>query len=284
MEPLTEISFVTRREDADALADALRDAGAPSPAVFIRPLCATALVCVYETEPARAARWLGAEFSSRALASRARRMASGEWTGFWKHHFRVRDVGKRFRVVPAWEKCPDRKRINLKLDPGLSFGTGNHFTTRFCLEALEGAFSLRPVRRLLDAGAGSGILSLAAWKLGARRIRAFDLDSACVKAFPKACRLNRVPVGAIRYTRENVLSFRSAAARYDLVLANILSHLLVAAAPRLWEATGWRLVLSGVREEEADEVADAYRALGAREIARDGDGQWCGIVLERCEK
>lgn len=281
MNSLTEISFVTRRDRAETLAAALRAAGAPEPAILIRPLCDTALVCVYETAPANAKKWLAPAFASQALAARARQMAAGEWTGFWKHHFRVQDIGERFRVVPVWEKCPDRKRINLRLDPGLSFGTGNHFTTRFCLEALESAFAAFPVRRVLDAGAGSGILSLAAWKLGARQIRAFDLDPACVREFPRACRLNRVPVAAIRFREENVLSFRPAAAPYDVVLANILSHLLIAAAPRLWAATGRRLILSGVREEEADGVADAYRALGAEETARDGDGQWCGIVLER---
>ena len=136
---------------------------------------------------------------------------------------------------------------------------------------------------MLDAGSGSGILAIAAAKLGAGRIDAFDVDPVCVAQFAKNRRLNRVAAGRIRYEEGNVMTWGGDEANvpYEVVCANILSHLLVRSAKRLWGLTapGGRLILAGIRDSEGDEVSDAYRALGARELGRDSDGEWCGLVM-----
>jgi ribosomal protein L11 methyltransferase len=279
-----ELEAVLPRERAEAFCAWVREAWGLEPVWMEKPGRVLAVVSVYEeagagTLAARAGEVPRAEFGVRSV--RLRRCEEKEWSTFWRHHFRTTDIGRRFRTVPAWEKCPDRKRINLRLDPGMSFGTGCHFTTRFCLEELERACGARKVGSMLDAGAGSGILAMAAAKLGVERVVAFDFDPVCVAQFPANRRLNRLGPGAVRYELGNVLRWGRGEGKFDVVCANILSHILIAAAPRLWRLTGWRLVLAGIREVEADEVAAAFLRLGARETTRDGDGEWCGIVMER---
>ncbi len=204
-----------------------------------------------------------------------------QWTTFWRHHFHVQDIGRSLRTVPVWEKAPDRKRINLWIDPGLSFGTGDHFTTRFCLEELENAWLRLQPRSMLDAGTGSGILAIAAARLGVPRVEAFDHDPVCVATGRKNARLNRLAKGRIRFYQGDVLQSGWARRPADVVCANILTPVLVQAAPALWAATNQRLILTGIREAEGDAVAAAFLAQGAREVLRDGDGEWCGIVCDR---
>ncbi len=195
----------------------------------------------------------------------------------------MQDIGCRLRTVPVWETPPDRKRINIRIDPGLSFGTGGHFTTRFCLEELERACrEIRPAS-MLDAGTGSGILAIAAAKLGVKRVEAFDNDPVCVERCRENAALNRLGKGRIRFYSADVLKPEWMRRPADVVCANILTHILIEAAPLLWRATKKRLILTGIRELEGDAVAGAFVAGGAREILRDGDGEWCGIVLGRSQ-
>lgn len=208
------------------------------------------------------------------------RCGEESWTGFWKEQFHVTGIGRRLQAVPAWEEAPDNGRISLRIDPRLSFGTGGHFTTRFCLEALEEAVEeLRP-ESMLDAGAGSGILSIAAALLGVREVEGFDYDPASVERCGANAALNGLAEGRIRFWRQDVREW-SPGRRWDVVCANILSGILVECAGTLWKATGRRLVVSGIREVEAEEVAGAFAALGARELRRAGDGEWCGMVFGR---
>jgi ribosomal protein L11 methyltransferase len=283
MKSCGELEFVLPKENAEAFCVWAREAFGTEPVWMERPRGRTAVVAVYGADEATAAAWarrgIPGEFG--VVSARARRCDEREWTGFWRHHFKTTDVGRRLRVVPAWEKAPDRRRVNLKIDPGLSFGTGMHFTTRFCLEQLEEALEGAAGMSVLDAGSGSGILAIAAAKLGAGRIDAYDVDPVCVRRFAANRRLNRVPPGRIRYELGNVMDWGGGGKRYGVVCANILSHLLIRAAERLWALTEWRLILAGIRDAEADEVAAAYWRLGARERVRDSDGEWCGLVMER---
>ncbi len=207
---------------------------------------------------------------------------ASRWTDFWRRHFRVTEVGKRLRTVPVWETPPPSDRIDILIDPGLSFGTGAHFTTRFCLEALEySAGNLRPApASLLDAGTGSGILSIAALRLGFTDIDAFDYDPSCIEKSAENLALNSVPPDAIRFFHADVLSFRPAR-RYDVVCANILSSVLIEAATTLWSATARHLIVSGIRAYEGDAVSEVFCGRGAREILRDDDGEWCGLLFSR---
>lgn len=207
--------------------------------------------------------------------------AARDWQSFWRHHFHAHDVGDRLRIVPVWESRTDRagKRIRLVLDPGLSFGTGEHFTTRFCLESLDRL--CRPPRRpasMLDVGTGSGLLALAAAKLGVRRVVAYDNDPQCLIHARANLRRNGV-LARVKLGLHDLLQ-DPPPGTFDLVCANVYGRVLMDAAPALARCTRRHLVLSGLREHELDGVAEAYQALGGREIVRDGDGQWGGLVLD----
>jgi ribosomal protein L11 methyltransferase len=212
------------------------------------------------------------------LHANATELPAEAWTTFWQHHFQTEEIGSQLRIVPHWETAPDDERHNLLINPGLSFGTGGHFTTRFCLEQLETAIKQQQPHSLIDAGTGSGILAIAAKKLGIQTIHAFDNDPIATQQAHANARLNNVP---ITFHTTDLLASNLILPTADLLCANILTGILLQAAPLLYRTAHQRLILSGIREIEADAVADTFIQLGAREIMRDGNGEWCGITLER---
>lgn len=214
------------------------------------------------------------------LSREVMRCGEERWTTFWRRHFHVMEMGKRLRTVPVWETPPKSKRIDLKIDPGLSFGTGGHFTTRFCLEELERAVEVLKPTSMLDAGAGSGILAIAAVKLGVSKVEGFDYDPVCVEKCMENAQLNGLKANRIHFYAQDVLGWQPKK-RADVVCANILSSILIESASALWEATGRWLILSGIRDFEGDAVSEVFTGRGGREILRDGDGEWCGLVMER---
>lgn len=209
----------------------------------------------------------------------AKEYKAEDWTTFWQHHFKTTNLGQNLRIVPEWEKAPDDEKINIVINPGLSFGTGGHFTTQFCLEALEETFQTLDPQTMIDAGTGSGILSIAASKLGIPKIKAFDYDPVCVEQCLENAVRNGVD-GKINFFQADVLEPGWYSEPADLVCANILTSVLLEAAPLIKRATKKRILLSGIREIEADAVADTFVQLGCREISRDGDGQWCGLMID----
>ncbi len=202
-----------------------------------------------------------------------------DWTTFWQHHFQTMELGRTLRIVPEWEEAPADEKINIIINPGLSFGTGGHFTTQFCLEALEESFQTLEPQTMIDAGTGSGILSIAAIKLGIPQVDAFDFDPVCIDQCNINAARNDVD-GAIHFFQADVLEPGWYSEPADLVCANILTSVLLEAAPLIKRAAKKRILLSGIREIEADAVADTFVQLGCREISRDGDGQWCGLVID----
>lgn len=282
MKTCGQLEVVLAREDAEPFCDWVRERWAVEPVCLEQPHGDRSVVAIYFDTVADAVAHRKRLPKTFALSS-AEAMACHEeqWTTFWRHHFHTQDIGRRLRTVPVWETPPDRKRINLLIDPGLSFGTGGHFTTRFCLEELENACAKLKPRSMLDAGTGSGILAIAAAKLGVATIHAFDYDPVCVEKCAENAALNRLKKGAIRFYQADVLKAGWLKKPADVVCANILTNVLIEAAPVLWRATKKRLILTGIREFEGDSVANAFLAGGAREVLRDGDGEWCGIVLDR---
>ena len=198
-----------------------------------------------------------------------------DWEREWLKDFRPMRFGRRLWVCPDGQPPGGPAEAVLALDPGLAFGTGTHPTTALCLEWLDGA--IRGGESVLDYGCGSGILALAAVKLGAREAIAFDLDPQALHA-----------------TRENAakngLAARIAVAEYasdigggfDVVLANILSGPLIALAPGLAPKTrtGGALVLAGMLARQADEVAQAYRPWFDIGPAAEREG-WTHLVGRR---
>jgi ribosomal protein L11 methyltransferase len=178
-------------------------------------------------------------------------VADTDWVRSTQAQFPPTQISPRLWVVPTWHEPPDPAAINVRLDPGVAFGTGTHPTTRLCLAWLDAA--LVPGSSVLDYGCGSGILAVAAALLGAGEVLGTDIDPQAVEA----ARLNAEANGA---RARFVLPAALPAGSFDAVVANILSNPLKVLAPALLArvAPGGALVLSGVLERQAEEVIAAY--------------------------
>ena len=183
------------------------------------------------------------------------RVEDDDWVRRTQSQFAPIQVGSRLWIVPSWCEPPASKdSVVLRLDPGLAFGTGSHPTTRLVLAWLESLLGCNcGIKRVLDYGCGSGILALAAAKLGVQDVVAIDLDPQALEACAGNARSNGAPV-------QVEPPDRLPAGRYDLVLANILARPLVELAPvfAAHTAAGARIALSGVLCAQAGEVIDAY--------------------------
>lgn len=275
-----QLNLLVALEHVETVCDWVRGALEKEPIEVSHPYSEEAQIEIYFDS------LLEAEIAKKALSeemgirtAEAREYKEQDWTTFWQHHFQTMELGKNLRIVPEWEEVPQDGRTNIIINPGLSFGTGGHFTTRFCLEALEEAKESLDVQTMIDAGTGSGILSIAAIKLGIQDVLAFDYDPVCVDQCNTNAARNGVE-GKIHFFQSDVLEPGWNSKPADLVCANILTSVLLEAAPLLKRATTKRLLLSGIREIEADAVADTFMQLGCREVSRDGDGKWCGIVID----
>jgi ribosomal protein L11 methyltransferase len=214
-----------------------------------------------------------------------RGVAEEDWAESWKEHFHVERFGEHVVVVPSWrayEAAPGE--VVVRLDPGMAFGTGQHETTRMCMEALECA--VQRGARVLDAGCGSGILSLVAAKLGAAEVIAVDIDDVCVRVTDENALANGVD--AIVQVRRGSLGAAwpfdlPASHRFDVVVANIIARVIVEMAPSLVDALagGGRLIVSGVIEEREAVVRRALEAEGARIEQVRAMGDWRCIEAVR---
>ncbi len=212
------------------------------------------------------------------LGKSIREYVAEEWAESWKKHFKPMDIGERLRVCPPW-LSGESERMELVINPGLSFGTGNHFTTRFCLEQLDRFVPESGAKTMLDIGTGSGILAIAAIKLGAQTALGVDFDELCVEQSV----LNAEANGVAEQTefRQHDITDGWPDEKQDIVCANIYSSLLIDNASTLLRVAGKYLFMTGIREVEIDGVADTFVRLGGREIVRDCDGEWGGLVFSR---
>ena len=205
-----------------------------------------------------------------------------DWETSWKQYYKPLKIGERLLVIPQWETAELNGRVPLILDPGLTFGTGSHATTRLCLTALEKA--VQGGARVLDLGCGSGILSIAALRLGAASARAVDIDEQCLTVARDNAALNNI--GPDRYTVEvgDLLTdedFRaSLGGGYQIVLANIVADVIIALAPlvRSLMAEGGWFLCSGIIDTRADEVAEKLRAAGLILAQRQESEGWCAFT------
>lgn len=220
-----------------------------------------------------------------------RRLRRADWAESWKRHFQARLFGGRVWVRPSWSRRrPGPGQVEVVLDPGLSFGTGQHATTAFCLEQLVAALEVsdgvgvagnegrarRKERSFLDAGTGSGILAIAAAKLGYGRVEGFDFDPAAVRVAGENAAVNRV-ADRIRLRAGDVRRLsRSPRRRHDVVAANLLAELLIAERDRLVAqvAPGGWLILAGILESQFGAVQAAYAQAGWRVRADRIGGEW----------
>lgn len=208
-----------------------------------------------------------------------RTLRESDWENAWKEHFFVHRVGERIVIVPSWrDYSPRAEDVVLLLDPGMAFGTGLHPTTRLCLRAVEEL--VRPGMRVLDVGAGSGILSIAAARLGAAHVEAVEIDPVAARV----CRENvdRNQVSATVAVRTGTLGNETSPGA-DLVLANITIATLLELHPRLAThlVAGGVAVLSGVLAERADELLAALSAAGWQHQRTDHEQDWVALHVRR---
>ncbi len=214
-----------------------------------------------------------------------RTLGEDDWAEAWKHAYRPIPVGERLMIVPAWMENPDPRRIPLLLDPGMAFGTGTHPTTQMCLAEVERL--TQPGATVLDVGCGSGILSIAALKLGAAEALGVDTDPQAVAVAQENAARNGVAAGfwAAAGSVEALLTPPLGPRQAPLVLANILAPVLVRLLDehRLADlvAPGGSLVLSGILEGQADEVLAAARRAGLRLAHRRQVEDWVTLTVEK---
>ena len=200
-----------------------------------------------------------------------------DWAESWKRHFKPIEVGSALLIKPTWSKrSPRREQAVVVLDPGLSFGTGQHPTTAFCLEQLVAQRRPGEPQSFLDVGTGSGILAIAAAKLGYAPVHALDSDPEAVRTAWSNARQNRVDK-LIQFVEQDVARLPRRPARKDsLVCANLVSSLLVAQRDRLvahLQAKGV-LVVAGILRSEFSLAQRAYETAGLRLIASRTGKDW----------
>ena len=198
-------------------------------------------------------------------AFRVARIEDDDWVRRTQSQFTPVPIGERLWIVPTWCEPPDARAAVVRLDPGMAFGTGTHPSTRLALHFLER--SLRGGERVLDYGCGSGILAIAAAKLGAAEVDAVDLDPRALDATRANARANEV---SVRVSTPEALPRGD----YDVVVANILANPLILLAPALTarvRARG-RLALSGILAAQASDVAAAYRPAIELAVTREDEG------------
>jgi ribosomal protein L11 methyltransferase len=205
-----------------------------------------------------------------------REVEDTDWTDAWREHYVPQRIG-RVVVVPSWLDEPVAEGdVRITLDPGMAFGTGLHPTTRGCLVLMQDVDPMPD--SVLDVGCGSGILALAALRLGARHADALDTDPLAVDA----SRRNAARNGLADRVEAAVGSLpEEPARRYPLVVANLVAAVLIGLAPRLAAhvAADGRLVASGIIDQREGEVAAALAAAGLRVERRLADGEWVSLVL-----
>lgn len=203
-----------------------------------------------------------------------------DWAEAWKAHFHVLRLGRRLVIKPSWRR---HRRVDdevvIDLDPGMAFGTGLHPTTRLCLEVLEAVADRGPLGRALDVGCGSGILSIAAVKLGATRALGVDIDPIAIEATHANARHNRVG----RRVRAREGSIPSGDGPFDLVLANLIAGVLIEHAANLASelTPDGILVASGIFIDREPEVRAALGGAGFEITARRQETDWVALEAIR---
>ena len=209
-------------------------------------------------------------------------LEDADWENNWKQFYKPMEIGDRLLVIPEWEQADTRGRVPLILNPGLTFGTGSHATTRLCLTALEQR--IRGGERVLDLGCGSGILSIAALKLGAAHAFACDIDEKCLDVAYENAALNGIGRDVYTVRTGNILTDgglqKEIGTGYDVVLANIVADVIIALAPAvrpLLKPEGV-FICSGIIDDRAVETADKLRQAGLAILeSRESEG-WFSYV------
>ena len=211
------------------------------------------------------------------LKIHCRKIKANDWQESWKRHFKPLEIGERLLIKPSWNKRKPKKNQQLiVLDPGLSFGTGQHATTRFCLEEIERLQSRTELQSLLDIGTGSGILAIAAVKLGFSPVKAFDFDPDSVQVTRENAEDNKV-LDKIQITKSDLTKLKpDTRQRYDFVCANLTHDLLKSCAQTIVNRVkpGGSLLLAGILKEQFPAVKKCFQSLGFKQVRTQEEKEW----------
>ena len=285
--PLWRISVTTTLEAEDAVCELLATRlGAAASAYYDLE---TQTSCVSAFSQKILPRSLKSEISSglKRVESFGLNLGSGkiavakvkreDWAESWKRHFHPQEIGRALLVKPSWSKKKPRKnQAVVILDPGLSFGTGQHPTTSFCLHEIVRCLKAGSRVSFLDIGTGSGILAIAATKLGYAPVHAFDFDAEAVRIARENVRIKRVD-SQFKPTRGDITTLPLKSSRqYDLICANLMSNLLVAERRRIVNRLkpGGTLVLAGILAAEFAEVERAFVETGLKLVGSRAENEW----------
>ena len=210
-----------------------------------------------------------------------------DWINNWKqyfHQFYVDDI----LIIPSWEevKDEDKDKLIIHIDPGTAFGTGMHETTQLCMRQLKKYVT--PDTELLDVGTGSGILSIAALKLGARHAVGTDLDPCAITATKENLEANEIPEGAMEVMIGNIIDDKSVQdavgyGKYDIVAANILADVLVPLTPVITSQlkSGGIYITSGIIDEKEETVVEAVKAAGLEVVEVTHQNDWVSVTARK---
>lgn len=206
------------------------------------------------------------------------------WMAAWKDQYQPLKIGKRLMIIPAWVKNNFPERLPILINPGMAFGTGTHPTTQLCLEMIEAY--IQPGQTMFDVGCGSGILSIAALRLGAERVIAVDIDPASVESSSENCTLNKMEkqVEIAQGSADLILSGHFGLLHAPLVVANILAsvilNLLDDGLSALVEPQGL-LILSGILDHQAEEIINKAKEQGLSLLEKRGMEDWVTLCLKK---
>jgi ribosomal protein L11 methyltransferase len=211
-----------------------------------------------------------------------RKVPARDWGESWKRHFKPLEFGNALLVKPTWSRrAPKQGQALVLLDPGLSFGTGQHPTTHYCLEQV--VHWRKPGGSFLDLGCGSGILSIAAAALGYGKVRALDFDPAAVRIARQNVKINRLE-HVFRPVRGDVTRLpHTPGETADVVAANLLHDILISEADRISAQVtpGGVLIIAGILKTHFTAVSKAYTDLGFKPAGSKEDGEWRSGCLRR---
>ncbi len=287
--PLTQVSIATSREAEEAVAELLLRIFQQTPSTYFDNETGETTVSTYLEKTAAWNAGARAEIQSglRTLTECGIETAPGEitvrkvrredWAESWKRHFKPLEIGTALLLKPSWEKRQPRPgQVVVILDPGLSFGTGHHATTSFCLGQLVAQRQAGARQSFLDIGTGSGILAIAAAKLGYSPVRCFDFDPESVRVAKANAAQNGVAERVKPVRRDLTKLPKAGATRHHVVCANLIYDLLIAERDRILSRLrpDGVLVLAGILQTQFARVQRAYRSGGMQLIATQVEKEW----------
>ena len=219
-----------------------------------------------------------------------KQIADQNWMEAWKQHYKPILIGQQLVILPAWMDSPEPNRVAIKIDPGMAFGTGTHPTTQLCLELMEAIVRadgrVERAPRVIDVGCGSGILSIAAIKLGTKSALGVDIDLGSIKNARENADINHIGdelvlgLGSVQEILDGKFAFSKAPLVVANILAPVITRLFDAGLADLVEETGM-IILSGILQEQAQDIIKAGQARGLKLNERRQMGDWVALTMNR---